>query len=96
MRSNIAIIAALIGVVELLGALGCLICTLMFGNVTNTAINQGQLYSKYYESATATRRHSSNGGTYWWVGLPVSLSRPLSTKFIKTRRSYRVSYTTMD
>ena len=72
-RQKTALIASLIGVLELLGALGCLITTLLFGNVTNTDLKAGQLYAKYYDSSSPTRRFGENGGTYWWIGLPVSI-----------------------
>ena len=71
-RQKIALTAALIGVLELLGALGCLITTLLFGNVTNTDLTAGQLYAKYYDTSSPTRRYGRNAGTYWWIGLPVS------------------------
>ena len=71
-KRNLALTAALVGVLELLSALGCLITTLLLGNVTNTDLQAGQLYAKYYDSSSPTRRFGENGGTYWWIGLPVS------------------------
>ena len=73
LQERIAFIAAFVGVLELLGALGCLITALLFGNVTNTDLQAGQLYAKYYDSSSPTRRYGTNGGTYWWIGLPVSI-----------------------
>ena len=73
-QEKIALIAAVVGVLELLGALGCLITALLFGNVTNTDLQAGQLYAKYYDSSSPTRRYGTNGGTYWWIGLPVSIA----------------------
>ena len=80
MRHNTALIAAVIGVLELLGALGCLITTLLFGNLTNSELTKNQLYSKYYDSSSPTRRYGTNGGTYWWAGIPVSMNGNLDEK----------------
>eukprot|EP00794_Sanderia_malayensis_P019480 gene19480-21404_t len=85
-RSNISVLAALVGVIELLGALACLICTLMFGNITNTAMNKGNLYSKYYDSGSPTRRYGQNGGTYWWAGFPFLLPGMIGIAAYGTRR----------
>lgn len=77
-QQRIALIASVIGVLELLGALGCLITALLFGNVTNTDLQEGQLYAKYYDTSSPTRRYGSNGGTYWWIGIPVSVENKSS------------------
>jgi len=84
-REKIAVIAAFVGVLELLGALGCLITTLLFGNVTNTDLQAGQLYAKYYDSSSPTRRYGTNGGTYWWIGLPFLLPGMVGIATVATR-----------
>eukprot|EP00112_Aurelia_sp_Birch-Aquarium-sp1_P006944 Seg1758.4 transcript_id=Seg1758.4/GoldUCD/mRNA.D3Y31 product="hypothetical protein" protein_id=Seg1758.4/GoldUCD/D3Y31 len=88
MRQNTALFAAVIGVLELLGALGCLITTLLFGNLTNSELTKGQLYSKYYDSSSPTRRYGTNGGTYWWAGIPFLLPGMIGIIAFATKNSW--------
>ena len=67
-KTQFAIAAAVCGIIELLGALGCMVAAFFF----SSKAQDGELYSKYYHTSE-TRKAVTNAAIYWWGGVPVCL-----------------------